>query len=169
MVSRKSLWVLLGVFSIATCLLGIGTQIMAESWNAKFFYRGTKSEGLWIPDASEHWVGMIERDGVILFENGELAWSKRIAILDGTKGMGPMSEYTMTTFQDGSTITTHAQGSIEGLNAGKYASEIIYGTGRFRGIKGTVTSSGKILPREKGEIIEKIAGESTMIFTLPSK
>jgi len=171
MVTKKSLWVLLGVFIIAAWLLGSVPPVMAETWNAKFLYSVTKMEGLPIPDAEGHWVGTIEREGVTIYENGELAWSKRVIILDMimTKGVGTQSTYTMTTFQDGSTITTSHKGPIVSSTTVKLTGEIIHGTGRFKGIKGTETNSSRTLPAEKGETIGKIVGDSTITFTLPPK
>ncbi|MGA2956063.1 MAG: hypothetical protein ABSF48_10110 [Thermodesulfobacteriota bacterium] len=169
MATRKSMWALLSVFIIAAWLLGSVAQVMAETWKAKSFLRVTKMEGLPIPDAAEHWVGMVEREGVTIYENGELAWSKRVVILDMTKEGGPMSNYTMTTFQDGSTITTYTKGTPAGSTAKGYSAEIIHGTGRFQGIKGTETGTWKVLPPEKGEVMGKIVGECTMTFTLSPK
>jgi hypothetical protein len=168
MATKKSIWGLLGVFSIAAWLLGPVAQVMAETWNAKYLYRASKMEGLTIPDAEGHWVGMVEREGAIIYENGELAWSKRVVILDGTKGVGTQSTYTTTTFQDGSTITIFFKGAIVGPLT-KLTGEIIHGTGRFQGIKGTETTTSKLLPPEKGEIGQKTVGESTITFTLPPK
>jgi hypothetical protein len=168
MATRKSMWILLSTLIIAAWVLGSVAEVIAETWNAKFLYRVTKMEGLPIPDAEGHWVGMVEREGAIIYENGELAWSKRVVILDGTKGVGTQSTYTTTTFQDGSTITTLFKGAIVGPLT-KLTGEIIHGTGRFQGIKGTETTTSKLLPPEKGETGQKIVGESTITFTLPPK
>ncbi len=57
-----------------------------------------------------------------------------------------------------------------GLQTGsKMSGEIIHGTGRFQGIKGTVSSTSKILPPEKGEPSGKAVGEGALVYTLPSK
>ena len=50
-----------------------------------------------------------------------------------------------------------------------WTSEIIKGTGRFEGSKGTHTGKAKFLPVEKGEAGPKGIGEGTYTFTLPSK
>jgi hypothetical protein len=83
-------------------------------------------------------------------------------------------KYTIITFGDGSRITTRLRGTT-GVVSGQTASsaaltgEIIKGTGRFDGIKGTATSSLKILPPEKGELGGKRIGEGTITYTLPFK
>jgi hypothetical protein len=48
-------------------------------------------------------------------------------------------------------------------------SEIIKGTGRFAGIKGTGRDTRKFLPAEKGEAGSKQYGEGTLTYTLPPK
>jgi hypothetical protein len=52
---------------------------------------------------------------------------------------------------------------------GKWSAEIIHGTGRFQGIKGTETGTDKLLPREKEEILGKAVGEGAITYSLPSK
>jgi hypothetical protein len=143
-----------------------GTQ---ETWKVKFFVHTTKVEVLPIPDAEGHVSGMFVREGVNIFENGELAWGKSVIIGDWTKGVGPFSQFSTLTFQDGSTITSYTKGTSGGPIV-QFSGEIIHGTGRFQGIKGTSTSANvKNLPPEKGEIIGKAAGEITITFTLPPK
>ena len=47
--------------------------------------------------------------------------------------------------------------------------EIIKGTGRFEGIKGTQSAKAKALPADKGEAGSKLYGEGTLAYTLPPK
>jgi hypothetical protein len=49
------------------------------------------------------------------------------------------------------------------------SSEIIKGTGRFEGIKGTHTSKLKFFPVDKWEAGPKGIGEGTYTYTLPAK
>jgi hypothetical protein len=167
MATKKFMWVLLSV-SIAAWLLCPVPQTMAETLKGKLFNHVTKVEGVPIPDAEGHIVGLMVREGVTVYENGELGWTKAVAIADTTKGVGPFSQYATTTFQDGSTIISYTKGTVSGPRF-EFNAEIIHGTGRFQGIKGTITVTGKGLPPEKGEIIGKAVGELTMTFTLPSK
>jgi hypothetical protein len=66
-----------------------------------------------------------------------------------------------------------AQTTVETTAAGARTAtttrEIIKGTGRFEGIKGTITMKTKWLPLEKGEIGVKTINEITLTYTLPSK
>jgi len=168
MATRKSIGVLLCGFIIAAFLLGSVAQVMAETWNYKAHNRLMKVEGRQIPDAEGHWVGYQEREGVTIFENGELGWHKVSVIYDGTKGIGSFTQYITLTFPDGSTITNCSKApSLVGEY--KWTAEIIHGTGRFQGIKGTVTGFGKFLPPEKGELGGKAFGAGTFTFTLPPK
>ncbi len=82
--------------------------------------------------------------------------------------------YTTVTFHDESTITVHAKGTLQAARQGvpsaiKFTGDIIHGTGRFQGIKGTMTSSAKVLPPEKGEPAGKALGEQSLVYALPGK
>jgi hypothetical protein len=108
------------------------------------------------------------REGATICDNGEIGWHKVLVTWDGIKTEGTFSQYITFTLQDGSTITNYTQ--AKGIPGGyKWTAEIIHGTGRFNGIKGTVMGEGKILPPEKGEILGKAVGTTTFNFTLPPK
>jgi len=88
------------------------------------------------------------------------------------KGSGTFMQYVTLKFEDGSTITIKSQGTVggyTGAGTGGWASEIIKGTGRFEGIKGTQSAKAKYLPGEKGEAGPKGYGEGTITYTLPPK
>jgi hypothetical protein len=51
----------------------------------------------------------------------------------------------------------------------KMTSEILKGTGRFVGIKGTQSAKIKYLPLEKGDAGPRGYGEGTITYTLPPK
>ncbi len=162
------------IFVIGIWLLGSVPQAMAETMNYKWFNHMTKMERFPIPDAEGHAVSLWVREGVIILESGELAWVKIIGFSDATKGAGTLITYSTLTFQDGSTIIQHRKGTQQATPAGvtsaaKQSGEIIHGTGRFQGIKGTVTTSSRSLPPENGEPVGKSLGEGTMVYTLPSK
>ena len=153
------------IFMIGIWLVGSVPQAVAETLNFKQFNRMTKREAFPIPGGEASlWV----REGVVILESGELAWTKIFAFDEMTQGAGTFIAYTTWTFQDGSTITQHSKGTYGGGSA-KRTGEIIDGTGRFQGIKGTVTTSSKFLQREQGEPGPKALGEGTMVYTLPSK
>jgi hypothetical protein len=112
------------------------------------------------------------RGGFFVFENGEVATANQVATLDYIKGAGSFMSYVTINFVDGSTIIIKSQGTVGGYIAagsGGWKSEIIKGTGRFEGIKGTQSAKAKYLPLEKGEVGPKGYGEGTITYTLPSK
>ena len=130
------------IFVIGIGLLGFVPQATAETLNFKFFNHVTRAEAVPIPDAEGHLVRLTQREGVFIFENGELAWVKAVLYNDLIKMAGFIEQYYTITFQDGSTITIHSKGRVEATpagvqTAGKQTGEIIHGTGRFQGIKGT--------------------------------
>ena len=168
MATKKSIWIILAFFIIAAWLLGSVDQVVAETRKAKWLNHVAKMEALPIPNAEGHFFGMAIREGVNVYEDGELGWNKSVATFDATKEGVSFSQYTMVTFQDGSTTISHTKGTGSGPTA-QFSGDIIYGTGRFQGIKGTVTGTAKNLPPEKGEIIGKATSEWTMTFTLPPK
>jgi hypothetical protein len=162
------------IFVIGIWLLGSVPQATAETLNFKTFNHVTKMERVPIADADGHFISASVREGVTIFENGELTWIKVTGVADTIKGAGPFDMYATYTFQDGSTFTTRTKGKVEATPVGvqtaaKFTGEIIHGTGRFRGIKGTATNSSKMLPPEKGEPSGKLLGEGTFVYTLPSK
>ena len=162
------------ILVIGIWLPGSVPEATAETLNLKFFTHVTKMEMVPISDVEGHFIGVSVREGVTVFENGELAWVKAALILDLTKGAGTFDSYATYTVTDGSTFTVRNKGTMEatpqGVSLGaKRTGDIIHGTGRFQGIKGTITSSTKLLPSEKGEMGGKALSEGTLVYTLPSK
>ncbi len=167
MTTKKFMWVLLSVF-IAILVWGFASQTMAETWKGKTFHYTAKVEMVPVPNTEGHFVGMMVREGVNTYENGEQGWNKTIIIWDGVKNEGTFAQYTLVTFQDGSTTISYTKGTSSG-GVAQFSGEIIHGTGRFQGIKGTVTVTAKNLPPQKGETIGKALSEWTLTYTLPSK
>jgi len=162
------------ILVIGIVFLGSVHQATAETLNYKSFTHVTKAEGVPIADVEGHFIDLLVREGAIVFGNGEWAWMKGAYIRDLIKGAGTGDSYITYTFLDKSTITVHRKGTMEATPAGvtsasKWTGDIIHGTGRFEGIKGTVTMSSKLLPPEKGELAGKGLGEGTLVYTLPSK
>ena len=70
-------------------------------------------------------------------------------------------------FPDGSTITMKGHGTVNLDGWGQTTSEVIKGTGRFDGIKGTQTSKIKFVEPAEGEAGYPGYGEGTITYTLP--
>lgn len=176
MATRKSMWVLLGIFAISVWVLGSAIEARAETMNYKFYTWVIKSESVPIGDMEGHVVSFIMRGGFYVFENGEVATANQVATTDYIKGAGPFISYGTLNFADGSTIIIKNQGTIAGVSTVSpslvaLTSEIIKGTGRFKGIKGTQKHGDKpnVFPLEKGEVFPKAYHEGTITYTLPPK
>jgi hypothetical protein len=65
MATKKSMWILFGIFVIAFWVLGSVIQAGAETLNYKWFNHITKNEAILIPDAEGHNVSLFVREGVI--------------------------------------------------------------------------------------------------------
>jgi hypothetical protein len=144
---------------IILSLAGLLTTASAETLKGKGVSSVSKSEMLPVADVENHNIGLTTREGMVVFENGEVATAKSVAIWDLVRGgTGWAKGYVTYTFVDGSTIMTTIHQDIapakpEGAfqSDTKISGEIIKGTGRFEGIKGTINSSTKVLKPEKGE------------------
>jgi len=175
MATRKLIWVLLGILVIAAWVLGSANQVGAETMKCKVYTYVAKVERSLVGDVEGHAMALTIRRAFYVFENGEIATARASITSDTTQGSGTILQYIFLTFSDGSTILTKQQGTIGGGTAvGVYTSaevtgEIVRGTGRFQGIKGTQTSTFKFFPVEVGEGGPKGIGESTFSYTLPSK
>jgi hypothetical protein len=162
------------IFLISMLLLGPASQATAETLNFRLFNHVTKAEMFPIGDVEGHFVGILAREGVQVSENGELAWLRATIVQDQVKGTGTLDAYSTATFLDGSTYTAHTKGTIQAtpqgvLSGSKWTGDVIHGTGRFQGIKGTISYSSRILPPEKGETVGKLFAEGTLVYTLPGK
>jgi hypothetical protein len=172
--AKKTSWLVVSLFVISIGLLCSMPQAMAETLSYKFLLPVTLRQVVPVGDVPNHGVGIVVREGSVALGTGEMAWVKGVATFDVIKGGGPFISYSTLTFQDGSTVITHNKGiskehSASGPPEIKITAEIIKGTGRFEGIKGTVSTWNKAMPLEKGELGEKILGETTLTYTLPKK
>jgi len=168
MATKKSMWVLFGILVISVWVLGSAIQGGAETMNYKFYTWVNKAENIPVGDVESHFVSLNVRGAFYVFENGEVATIDHISTGDFINNAGPFMQYVTIKFQDGSTIMIKSQGTFGGTS-GDWKSEIIKGTGRFEGIKGTQSAKAKYLPLEKGEAAPKGYGEGTITYTLPSK
>jgi len=174
MATKKSMWVLFGTLVISALILGPAIQVGAETMKFKFYTYVTQHESAPIGDMEGHEVTFGIRRAFVVFENGEVATEVAVTTGDNIKGSASSTMYRTITFSDSSTIIMRVQittaGSAEGTHKSTQSmSEIIKGTGRFEGIKGTGAGSTKFLPVEKGEAAPKGIGEGTITYTLPSK
>jgi len=176
MTTRKSIWILFGILLISVWILGSVVQVGAEAMKCKNFGYAVKREVFQIPDVEGHSINMLMRDGLAFFEDGEVVTFKSFTMSDVIAGKKVLNNgYQLFTFVDGSTIITSYRIEQEPDPEGKFSwlykgtGEIRKGTGRFEGIKGSISIIGKQFKAEKGDLTGKSASECTFTYTLPSK
>jgi hypothetical protein len=169
MAPKKYMWIFFGILVVSVWVLGSAIQVGAETWNYRFYTWVIKGEDYPVGDVEGHDVGFRTRGYFIMYENGEIATANSVTTQDRTKESTPYMLYQTIFFQDGSTIIIKSQGTTVGRTTASSSarseskSEIIKGTGRFEGIKGTTSSKTKYLPIIRGY------GEGTLTYTLPGK
>jgi hypothetical protein len=169
MATRKSMWILFGILVISAWVLASAIRVDAETMSYKAYSWVVKADMYPVGDKEGHTLGSVARGAFYAFENGEVATANVVGTFDFIKMAGPFTNYVTMNFGDGSTIMIKTQATA-GEESGGWTSEIIKGTGRFEGIKGTqTTSKSKFLPLEKGEAGAKWVGEGNLTFTLPPK
>jgi hypothetical protein len=172
MAIKKSIWVCIGILVISAWVLGSSIQAGAETMNYKFYTYVAKAESVPVGDVDGHHLFSMTRRAFLVFESGEIATSRSVLTGEMMKGSGASSlAYATMTFSDGSTIIIKSQSMASGPailvpTSAKSTGEIIKGTGRFEGIKGTGTSATKYFPVEQGEAGAKGYGEGTITYTL---
>lgn len=175
--SKKTIakWRLIGILLIAALLLVPATQAWAKQTKYRLFSYLTKVEWIAVPDVERHSVILYERRGVVIYENGETAAYHTRGTADSIKGESSFHGYSDTLFKDGSTIITEYTGTMwfppgEKLRIMKGEGKYIKGTGRFEGIKGKYSYTGKyVTPYTKDETKGETVVDVTGNYTLPKK
>ncbi len=175
MPKKYSMWALLGILVISAWILGSAIQAGAETmkcWTAGIV---AKDETLSVGYEEGHVLGLQIMEGLAFFDNGEIATYRSHLVYDRYDRVVPGGSsqaigYTTFTFEDGSTIVQRfqrLQGPDKTIPA-QVASEFMKGTGRFEGIKGSISGTSKRAPEVKGEA-KKYVSDMTFTYTLPSK
>ena len=172
MATKKSVWVLFGILVISAWVLGSAIQAGAETMKCRGATTATTDERIPVGDAEGHVLGLQILQGLAFFENGEIAKLRTHAIFDTGPGGGQSINYMFFTFEDGSTIIVRAQRLMVADKPGTFSAqmpgELIKGTGRFEGIKGTTSATGKNFFRTKEEPA-RVTSDWIFTYTLPSK
>jgi hypothetical protein len=162
----------IGIFLIAALVLLPATQVKAETMKYDATSQITKWECVLFPDVEGHKVGVFERRGVAIFKN-EVAVLYLQGTFDYIKKKGTWEVYSQITFKDGSTFTYKLQGAmtiVEGVKLISGKGKYIKGTGRFEGIKGKLSLTGRyITPITKDKTKGDNWTEVTGTYTLPKK
>ncbi len=175
--TKKSfnIWIIIGILIIAAWILGSVAQASAQTYTVKCRNSGhiPKMQIIEVGDVPGHIVVVAEGAGVYSCDDGSVATSSSKSMAEFTKGSGKCQSYEVFTFEDGSTYWTKSQFNITPAPNGKTGIwegtfEYIKGTGRFEGIQGGGTLSGKrlaVLPGAGAQYYVDITGT----YTLPSK
>ena len=143
MYTKKTMWVLFVILVISAWVLGSAAPAQAADLKCKLISMGTKVETNKIDDQEGHIIGIFERKGLMVHENGEVANELNRGFFDSVKGVTKFQGYCLQTFKDGSTMMMKHQGTINKGQIADASFEFIKGTGRFEGIKGRGTYTGQ--------------------------
>ncbi len=170
---KRSIWVLFGMLVVSAWVFGSTIHAGAETLKCKSVGTTTKIETMEVGDEKGHVLSVQRMEGLSYCENGEIAKTRSDNVNDFAAGKGVEAlGYTFFTFEDGSTIIVKFRRLVDfrqsGPGSAKSSSEIIKGTGRFEGIKGTSSGTGKNFPNSKEEP-GKAFTDFTLTYTLPTK
>jgi len=146
---KKIILAVISIFLISIWLFP--SQAGAETWKYKIVMYFTRFEMAPIPALETQAYFLTEFRGLTFWENGETSFYSGAAIGESYKGKGPVENCITHTFTDGSTIVSKNKFINISAPDGKTAlweeitGQIVNGTGRFEGIKGTISAKGKRL------------------------
>ncbi len=164
---------------VAFAILGLFIGVSLAGAETMKWHRTTvltKIELLKVEDVPDHVIGLYEHTGGGYFETGEVASVTEKGTIDYIKGNGTSQGYTRLMFEDGSTIDTKFQNATRADPSGKGmrfegTSTILQGTGRWAGIQGTGTHTGRrLVPVAAGfPGGTPIFVDLTLTYTLPGR
>ncbi len=156
-------------------LLGSVTQAGAQTYTVKCRETGhfAQMNIIEVRDVPGHIVAVGESAGVSSCDDGSIATTSSKWMTDQTNGSGISQGYRLFTYEEGSTLWEKYQIIITAGQDGKTTNweitgQLVKGTGRFEGIEGGTTSTGKRLARTPGAGAQYLR-DVTMTYTLPSK
>jgi len=136
--------VLLGLFG----LVALGSTTAAETlkWRQGLSVDNVKSSP--VGSMPGRVIGIGESKGVAFFENGEVAATVNMFSFFYTDGSGPAVAFGQFSFEDGATFVIEFKANAtadkrDKTTVFKGEFSFIHGSGRFAGIKGSGTASGK--------------------------
>jgi hypothetical protein len=142
-----------GALILTLGILNSAPPTQAEDLKCKLISMMTKIEMNNIEDQKGHVVGIYERKGITIYDNGEVADESNHGWFDGNEGGGKWQGYCLQTFKDGSTMMMKYQGTDANDRIVECTWELIQGTGRFEGIKGKGIMTGDFYGKFENSII----------------
>ena len=121
------------------------THVEAETMNFKLVSTIEKAERVKVTEAEGVVIGVLDRKGLSIFENGEIAVTNCRGTFDTKKGF---QGYSSLSFEDGSTLLLSWKGPTSNSRSEKYWEygidvDFVEGTGRFKGVKGSGSYKSK--------------------------
>ncbi len=177
MATKKSLyiWILFGILIISVWLLGSVTQGGAQTYTVTCRETGhlPKVHVIEVGDVSGHILLVGETATVLSCDDGSVGTISGKFTADMTQGSGKNQGYGLVSYEDGSTKWYKFQNTVTPDPNGKTVSwggtmEYIKGTGRFEGIQGSGSITGKRLIPVPGAGAQFYA-DFAITYTLPSK
>lgn len=149
--TRGRHWGVITLLAMGIGLFLASTDVRAETLKWRQSQHTTETDSIFeVGDVPGHIVGVGVGSGLAFFENGEFATFSSTYAIDYTNGNGPHWVYSQYTFEDGSTFATKEHGATTVDQDGKIsmfegAFSFVHGSGRFEGIQGTGSYTGKRL------------------------
>jgi len=168
---------LVGGLVFAVWVLGSVPSATAETLKCRTAGHNRIQEAVPVGDVEGHYVGVNVRIGMAFCDNGDVANFTALASWDSTAGKGGEAlGYNLWSFPDGATMLTKFHQIYGPPSDERFQSEtpqatgeILSGTGRFAGINGSLSFTGKNLKPIKGELGQRSTMDFILTYTLPSK
>ena len=160
--------VLLGLFGMAALV----STTAAETLKWRQGLTVDKVESSQVGSMPGRVIGIGESKGVAFFENGEVAATVNMFTFFLTDGSGPGMSFDQFAFEDGATFVIEFKVNSTANKRDKTTKfkgefSFIHGSGRFAGIKGSGTASGKrFAPLGAGSVLYF---DYTATYTLSSQ
>ena len=127
-----------------------------------------------VGDVEGHLAGPYLRRGLVFLETGEVGLFRSTGTIETTKGNGFVQSESTYSFDDGSTLVVSVDGDVEmspgkGIIYRKLTGTSVRGSGRYEGISGTATATGRNLTPFSDETRSDAYFDAVITYTLPNK
>ena len=168
--TRVAILSVFGFAILVAFLMGPITKTRAETTTYRVTQYDVHLDSLRVGDKEAHVIALFSRKGLAHLENGEVADYTTWGTADLIRGKGLVNGYATLTYNDGSVTVSRLHGTTE-RGMVNLSGEFTIGTGRFAGINGTMTVSGKSLmpfAEERGTTDDGCY-EITATYSVPSR
>jgi hypothetical protein len=165
-------WVVLALLALAALLYATSSASADElKWRIGSYMAAFDAKP--VGDVDGHVAGPYVRRGLAFFPSGEVGVWTNTGALDMIKGKGVAKGTTLTRFEDGSTLATSFVAEFapgpDNLSVYRMSGELTGGSGRFAGIRGSITSTGKAMTPLAGDMRGDAYFDIVATYTLPKQ